>query len=220
MTGMDGNKQEAAKRRDDFLRALEKALALYGVCPLGDMQAGQLATHYAMMVEWNRRTNLTRITGVVEAAQLHYAESLFAAQFVGAAKRVLDIGSGAGFPGLPIAVVCTESYVTALEANQKKALFLNEAKDAMGLKNFNVARSRVEDFDLGSYDLLTSRALDRVEDVMPRVLQRLSERQKLLLCCAPELIAHLQKNSSRLYKVETHDIPESKSRLVAIFSCP
>jgi 16S rRNA (guanine(527)-N(7))-methyltransferase RsmG len=218
LIGMDGNKQDGTNHRDEFNRALETTLPVFGITALDERQREQLADHYAMMVVWNRHTNLTRITEPAEAARLHYAESLFVAHFLGAARRILDVGSGAGFPALPIAVAHPASEVTALEANQKKSLFLYEVKDALRLANFRVARARVEEFDLNPYDVLTSRALDRAEEVMPRVLRRLSAQQKLVLCCTMEMADHLHKTASRPCAIVTHQIPESESRLVAIFS--
>lgn len=213
---MDGNKHDRDGQQGEFRRALSLEVERFGVAALDEEQLSRLARHYAMMVEWNRHTNLTRILDPAAAARLHYAESLFAAQFLHGARRLLDVGSGAGFPALPIAVARPEVEVTALEANQKKSLFLHEAKDALRLENFRVARARVEEFDVSPYDVLTSRALDRADELMPRLLRRLSAPQKLILFCAPEMVDRLR--AARPCVVATHRIPASESRLVAIFS--
>jgi 16S rRNA (guanine527-N7)-methyltransferase len=215
---MKANNQESTKQIEEFKKALEKALRDFQIEALSDAQIAQLTAHYAMMREWNRRMNLTRITEPEEAARFHYAESIFSVRFVGDARKVLDIGSGAGFPALPLAVASPETEVTALEANQKKSLFLYEVKDALQIANFKVARARIEDFDSSQYDVLTSRALDRAEDVLPNVLKKMSDQQRLMLYCAPKMVAHLKKNSPTDYQIETHEIPQTESRIVAIIS--
>lgn len=168
-----------------------------------------------MICRWNQRVNLTRITNPREAARLHYAESLFGASFIQGAHTLLDIGSGAGFPAIPLAVVRPDVQVTALEANHKKSLFLKEVKDELELANLKVATARLEEFDWSGYEWLTSRALDRAESVLPLVIERLQPRQKLMLYCGPDLLAELERGE---LKIETHAIPDSQARLIVIFS--
>lgn len=215
---MKGNNQESTKLREEFKAALELALKDFQIEGLSETQINQLVGHYALMMEWNRHTNLTRITAPDEAARLHYAESIFGARFFGAAEKILDIGSGAGFPALPLAVASPEREVTALEANQKKSLFLYEAKDALHIANFKVVRARIEDFDWRDYDLLTSRALDHAEEVMPTVLKKMSPQQKLMLYCAPDMVVRLETKLSADYQIERHQIPFAESRILAMFS--
>lgn len=203
---------------DDFKSALESAISGFSIAALTDRQVGQLVKHYSMLREWNRRINLTRIIEPEDAAQLHYADSLFGGCFIQDARTLLDIGSGAGFPAIPLAVLRPDLHVTALEANQKKSLFLNEAKDALGLKNLKVATVRIESFDLSGFDLLTSRALDRAEAVLPSIIKKLSAAQRLMLYCAPNLLAELYQRLAPVYAVETHPVPRTESRLIAIFS--
>jgi 16S rRNA (guanine527-N7)-methyltransferase len=198
-----------------FQSELETAISSFGIEALTEGQTTQLVRHYSMLCRWNQRLNLTRITEPGEAARLHYAESLFAARFIAGAHRLLDIGSGAGFPAIPLAVARPDVQVTALEANQKKSLFLKEAKDELGLANLTVVTARLEEFDWSGYELLTSRALDRAEAILPSVIERLSAKQKLMLFCGPDLTAKLEEPVN--YKIATHPIPHSESRLIAIF---
>ena len=203
---------------EEFVTALTSALADYQIDGVSEAQQAQLVAHYRMMLAWNRRTNLTRITGPDEAARLHYADSLAGGRFVGAAQTLLDIGSGAGFPAIPLAVLRPDLRVTALEANQKKSLFLAEARDALGLANVDIKTARVESFDLSAFDLLTSRALDRADEVLPRTIAGLVARQRFMLYCAPDLLRKINESVSRNVKVETHKLPQSETRLIAIFS--
>jgi 16S rRNA (guanine(527)-N(7))-methyltransferase RsmG len=220
MAEMKANNQENTKPPEEFKALLAKAVSDFHLPALSEEQLNRLAGHYAMMIEWNRHTNLTRITRPEEAARLHYAEALFGAPFLKGARKVLDIGSGAGFPAFPLAVACPQVEITALESNQKKSLFLMEAQDALQISNIKIARARLEDFDTSSFDLLTSRALDRAEEVMPQVLKKLTAQQRLMLYCAPDLVAHLEQKLEAKVQIETRPIPLAASRLIALFSRP
>ena len=200
----------------EFGTALRAAVAAFGLDPLTAEQAGQLVKHYALLCRWNQRINLTRIIEPDEAAKLHYAESLFGAKFIAGARSVLDIGSGAGFPAIPLAVARPDVSATALEANQKKSLFLREVKDELRLENLEVANARLEEFDWADYDLLTSRALDSAELVFPSIIERMRSNQRLMLYCASDLVSKLEMGPGR--RIETHLIPDSEARVIAIFS--
>ena len=206
------------EQENQFRSALEQSLSEFDIDALTEAQVSQLLKHYSMLGEWNRRINLTRIIEPDEAARLHYADSLFGGRFIESAHTLLDIGSGAGFPSVPLAVLRPDISVTALEANQKKSLFLNEAKDALGLANFKVASVRLESFDYTKFDLLTSRALDRAEVVLPSVIRNLNAEQRFMLYCAPDLLTKLNERLASEYKVETYAVPQTESHLIAIFS--
>ena len=203
---------------NQFKSALSAAMARFNLDALNETQIDQLTEHYAIMRAWNARINLTRIVEPEEAARLHYADSLYGGQFIEAARSLIDLGSGAGFPAIPLAVLRPDVQVTALEANHKKALFLREAQDALGLSNFSVVAARLEAVDLAGFDLLTSRAIDRAETVLPAVIERLHAPQRFMLYGASDLLGKLTPRFSAGYRIDSRPIPESESRLVAIFS--
>ena len=104
-------------------------------------QLNLLGRHYELLLHWNRVLNLTRIEDPLDAARFHYCESLF----LGCALptdslRIADIGSGAGFPGFPIAVIRPECTVTLIESNQRKSVFLREL--ASWMTNVSVVAQR------------------------------------------------------------------------------
>src|SRR5580693_9684977 len=109
-------------------------------------------------MHWNRRLNLTRIEDLEDAVRLHYCESLFLGKFLPAgALRIADVGSGAGFPGFPVAVLRPECTVDLVESHQRKAVFLREARAELG--NIRVIGARAETLGQGSYDWVVSRAV-------------------------------------------------------------
>ena len=202
----------------EFKSAFEEVVSSFGLDALTERQIDQCAAHYELLCRWNPRVNLTRITEPREAARFHYAESIFGARFIEDEQTVLDIGSGAGFPASPLAIVRPDLKVTALDANQKKSLFLKEAKDDIRLANLRIVTARLEEFDWTGYQLLTSRALEKAETVFQSVIESMAEPQRLMLYCAADLAAKLEQHLAKECVITTHAIPESESRVIAIFS--
>jgi 16S rRNA (guanine527-N7)-methyltransferase len=103
---------------------------LCGLLSLAPVQLGQLWAHYELLRAWNGRLNLTSVIELDKAAVRHYAESLFLASLLPpSALRIADVGSGAGFPGFPVAVALPGTEVFLIESDQRKAAFLREASD-------------------------------------------------------------------------------------------
>jgi 16S rRNA (guanine527-N7)-methyltransferase len=146
---------------DDFKALLASEYGPFG--SLTEYQIDLLARHYALLSNWNKMINLTRIRGVREAVQFHYCESLFLGQWLPKGKlRVADVGSGPGFPGIPVAVLRPDCTIDLIESHQRKAAFLNEA--SRHLPNVNVVCKRAEECT-GGYDWMISRAV-RVEGLL------------------------------------------------------
>lgn len=124
---------------------------------LSGLQLDQLEQHHELLQRWNVRMNLTRIQRLEDAVRLHYCESLFFGTLLPPGPlRIVDVGSGAGFPGIPLAILRGESQVVLIESHQRKAVFLREA--ARDLPNVRVIASRAEDVD-ERFDWIVSRAV-------------------------------------------------------------
>lgn len=134
----------------------------YAVLHAGE--AGQIGTYVDLLQRWNARVNLTAVRREEDIVTRHFGESLFAARRLlgGEAISVFDLGSGAGFPGLPLALHTPQAQVTLIEANGKKAAFLREVIAALGLKNARVFQGRAEDCREEA-DLVTMRAVEKFE---------------------------------------------------------
>ena len=146
---------------EDFKSLLGLEFSPYGALT-GD-QLGLLEQHYQLLLRWNQKINLTRITSLVDAVRYHYCESLYLAQHLPkGALRIVDIGSGAGFPGIPVAIYRPDCEVHLVESHQRKAVFLNEA--TRNLPNARALAIRAEDVT-DSYDWMISRAV-RPDDVL------------------------------------------------------
>jgi 16S rRNA (guanine527-N7)-methyltransferase len=124
---------------------------------LSPLQLNQLDSHFNLLLTWNKRLNLTRITDLEEAVQFHYCESLFLGlKLPQGPLRVADLGSGPGFPGIPIAIFRPDLHMTLVESNQRKAVFLREA--VRELSNVDVLAVRIEDC-LERFDWVVARAV-------------------------------------------------------------
>jgi len=149
---------------------------LGGIVELSATQIAVLMAHYELLVRWNQTLNLTRIENMPEAVERHYCESLFlAAHLPPGELRIADVGSGAGFPGLPVAVLRPECSVTLIEAHQRKAVFLREA--ARSIPNVRVLCNRAEEV-LDKFDRAISRAVSYEDLVRP--LKKLAPGADLL----------------------------------------
>ncbi len=147
------------------------------VVGLHPQQIEQLENYLALLVKWNARMNLTAVREPAEIVRRHFAESLFAAgQIPARVKTLLDFGSGAGLPGIPIAIVRPEMGVTLAESQNKKATFLREAVRTLGLKA-EVWPARVEEMPPERvFDAVTLRAVDKMADACRTAANRLSPR--------------------------------------------
>ena len=130
---------------------------------LSEDQVRHLWEHYEVLLRWNDRINLTSIPPGEEMVIRHYCESVFfGAHMPGAseAPSILDLGSGAGFPGVPIAILRPAWRITLLESHQRKAVFLRES--TRGLPNISVLARRAESVP-GRFDWVVSRGVDPKE---------------------------------------------------------
>jgi 16S rRNA (guanine527-N7)-methyltransferase len=144
---------------------LESGLGAMG---LDAALAPELQAYLALLDRWNRAYNLTAIRDPREMVAKHVLDSLAMQPFVCGLHTLADLGAGAGFPGIPLALACRGLRVTLVESNGKKARFLREAVRTLHLDNVRVAESRIEALDEpGAYDAITARALA----TLPLILQ-------------------------------------------------
>lgn len=128
-------------------------------------QAAQLEAHFELLTRWNRVLNLTRIIDRADAIERHYNESLFVARHLPPGPlRIADVGSGAGFPGFPVAVARPECTVTLIESHERKAVFLREA--SRQIPNIRVFAGRAEACE-ETFGWVVSRAVSYADLVRP-----------------------------------------------------
>lgn len=140
---------------------LNELLIEAGLAPLDLSAARQFAAYCALLLRWNARTNLTAIRDEEGILSRHFVESIACARALPSGiATLLDFGSGAGFPGIPIAIYRAEIAVTLAESQSKKAAFLREAVRSLGL-SVKVHSARAETLTTG-FDCVTLRAVDHM----------------------------------------------------------
>jgi len=162
-----------ASSRPDAESLLAPPEVLAGAAGLGVelsvAQADQLVRFAALLVRWNAVHNLTAISSPASILSHHLLDSLailprMSSIFGEKQCRVLDVGSGGGLPGVPLAIVRPHWQVTLVDKVQKKVAFLTQAKLELGLSNLVCLHARVEDMDAPPFDLIVSRAFSSLED--------------------------------------------------------
>ena len=132
-------------------------------CPRDtDTMIDGLLQYSEILLEKNKVMNLTAITDPSEVVTRHFLDCAALAQYMPKGGRVIDVGTGAGFPGMPLAILCPETEFVLLDALRKRIDFLNEVIEALGLQNVTAVHARAEDFakeHRGTFDLAVSRAV-------------------------------------------------------------
>ena len=200
---------------NQFQKALSQSSLFY---PLG-FTKGQIEdfrTYYQTVLQWNNRLHLTTLTSPTDFATRHILESAFATLYLQTSiRQIVDIGSGCGIPGIPIAILRPDLVITLVEASKKKAIFLKEVAWLLELKNLKVSNRRFEAIQkLDSDVCITSRALDDLSQLLPRIIALgLFGRQQLLFG-NDELIVRVQLHIPSGWRLASNSIPLSINRVL------
>jgi len=149
-------RERLRRRLDDGLAALD--------LDLSDAVCDRLIAYVELLARWNAAYNLTAVRDPGEMVARHLLDSLAIAPHV-TGTTLADLGSGAGLPGIPLALVAPERQVTLVDSNGKKARFLREAVRALKLANVRVIEGRVQDVP-GQFDCVTARAFATLADML------------------------------------------------------
>ena len=146
--------------------------------------AQQKFLHYLhLIVKWNKHFNLSGITAIQEMVPLHLLDSLAISPYL-EGERILDIGSGAGLPGIPLAIANPDKNFVLLDSNGKKTRFLFQVKVALELSNVEIVDARVDEYlstaDTGEFSLITCRAFSSLSSIVKMIEKPLASGTKLL----------------------------------------
>lgn len=146
--------------------------------------AQQKLLHYLhLIVKWNKHFNLSGITAIQEMVPLHLLDSLAISPYL-EGERILDIGSGAGLPGIPLAIANPDKSFVLLDSNGKKTRFLFQVKVALELSNVEIVDARVDEYlstaDTGEFSLITCRAFSSLSSIVKMIEKPLASGTKLL----------------------------------------
>ena len=149
------------KQNDPLRDSLDKLKIQYN-----DEQIEQFRSYYELLTEWNKKINLTAITGYEDVVRKHFIDSILICSLLDLNKdiRIIDVGTGAGFPGIPIKILNPDCRIVLLDSLNKRVRFLETVVDELGLDNVECIHGRAEDVSRekkyrASFDLSVSRAV-------------------------------------------------------------
>ncbi len=178
------------------------------------------AAHLSLILCANEHFNLTRIISAPEAAIKHVFDSVAPWRFFAGARRVLDAGTGAGFPGVPLSLVLPDVRFTLAESTQKKARFVDSAVESLHLPNVEVLADRAEQIALAQRpDIITARAVAPIHRLLDLFAKPLKQGATLILYKGPEVEAELADARRHRIKVEElwrYELPDSMGARVVL----
>jgi 16S rRNA (guanine527-N7)-methyltransferase len=180
----------------------------------------QVSVYLDLLLRWNARTNLTAVRDPGQIVTRHFGESLFAARALlgdhDSTLGLADVGSGAGFPGIPIKLLAPRCELTLIESQNKKATFLREVIRRLGLTEAEVFYGRAEQWDQTA-DLVTLRAVERFERALTVSEGLVVPGGRLALLIATNQLASAHAHTSgRFAWEEPYPIPDSGHRVLLV----
>ena len=206
----------------DDLRLWARAFAI----ELSDRQIDQLRIYVATMLQWNRRVNLVSQMDAASILIKHVADSLVPCTLCRQGERVVDLGSGAGFPGIPMAVARPDLHLVLIEANQKRVTFLMEVVRLLGLQQTRVVGQRLATAAhrselKGSCTIAISRALSRLGEMLDHARPFLSDGGRVLAMKGPSYQDELNDLGEagkryRLQQLVPYHLPDGSRRVLVV----
>ncbi len=197
---------------------------------IGDDACDKFVAYYELLLDWNSRMNLTAITEPKEVAQKHFADSLAALPYLPQDARVVDVGTGAGFPGVPLLIMRPDLKLTLVDSLQKRVHFLNTVLQTLGLRAETV-HARAEDFGRiaayrETFDAAVSRAVANLSTLLELTIPLVRVGGKSI-CYKGDAAAELASAKGALHllhaSAETIEIPAAygaRSLLICTKNAP
>ena len=205
---------------EEFKREFEKYLAKMNISLLKE-QYGQFYAYMELLIEWNEKMNLTAITDPKEIILKHFVDSLTIAKYVEEDKSIIDMGTGAGFPGIPIKIYRKDVKVVLADSLNKRIKFLDEVIDKLKLENVETIHCRAEELGKNKqyrekFDYATSRAVANLSTLSEYLMPFVKLNGKCIFMKTIEVEEELEKAKKaiktlggKIEKVDKFEIPES-----------
>lgn len=205
---------------EEFKREFEKYLAKMNISLLKE-QYEQFYAYMELLIEWNEKMNLTAITDPKEIILKHFVDSLTIAKYVEEGKSIIDMGTGAGFPGIPIKLYRKDVKVVLADSLNKRIKFLDEVIDKLKLENVETIHCRAEELGKNKqyrekFDYATSRAVANLSTLSEYLMPFVKLNGKCIFMKTIEVEEELEKAKKaiktlggKIEKVDKFEIPES-----------
>jgi len=195
-----------------------KSIVLEGAKTFGidisSQQADMMAVHADELIRWNKKTNLTAITKPVDVAVKHFIDSVVPSLRINRKASLIDIGSGGGFPGIPLKVIMPDLKVTLVDSSLKKVNFLKQVIRLLDMDNIDAVHSRIEglaedSFFTGGFDVAISRAFSNLNRFVDLAYPLLKRDGKIIAMKSKNTDTELKSfgNKRKEPVVETYSLP-------------
>ena len=200
--------------------AEELARVLPQDIPCRDRLIEKAAAHLTLILAANEHFNLTRIISAPEAAIKHVFDSVAPWRYFAGARRVLDAGTGAGFPGIPLSLVLPDVRFTLAESTQKKARFVDSSVEHLELHNVQVLADRAEQIALAQRpDIITARAVAPLDRLLDLFAKPMKQGARLILYKGPEVeteLAAIKKYRIKAEQLDRYELPDGMGTRVVV----
>ncbi|MCW8901296.1 MAG: 16S rRNA (guanine(527)-N(7))-methyltransferase RsmG [Gammaproteobacteria bacterium] len=192
--------------QSDLKEILSKGLRQLNLAqPIDDKQQSSLIQYVDLLNKWNKTYNLTAVRKPDQMVTRHIIDSLSICPYL-RGKHILDVGTGAGLPGIPLAIAFPERNFTLLDSNNKKTRFVTQAVSELELSNVDVVQSRVENFQTSAlFDTITTRAYSAMGDMVKQTSHLLAADGTFLAMKGTNPVAEMDGLPSN-YKIEENHI--------------
>jgi 16S rRNA (guanine527-N7)-methyltransferase len=202
---------------DIGVQQIREALAPFDISPTED-QFAKIRDYTLLLLKWNRSVNLTSITVPVEIVGRHIGESMYASKLLPVENcRLVDIGTGAGFPGLALKIACPGIHLALIESNKKKCAFLSEVVRTLGFNDVEIRAERFEEIrpETLPANIVTCRAVGDFKQLLRWSAKALLRRGHLVLWIGAEDSTRIARTAGWTWQPAVH-IPESQRRFILI----
>lgn len=203
--------------KEEFFNEMQKKLTI----KLSVEQLEKFYSYMSLLLEWNEKMNLTAITEPNEIILKHFIDSLTILNEINNNSKVVDVGTGAGFPGIPLSIANESLKITLVDSLNKRLIFLQEVIDKLELKNIEIVHSRAEDFGQNkkyreNFDIATSRAVANLSTLSEYLIPLVKINGKCICMKASDVEEEINqaKNAinvlgGTIEKIEEFKLPES-----------
>ncbi len=198
-------------------RQIREVLTLYAISP-SEGQIAQIREYIQLLLRWKRSVSLTSITNPFEIAGRHFGESMYGSKILPVENcRLVDIGTGAGFPGLALKILSPAIQVILIESNKKKCAFLSEVVRNLNLSDVEVRADRFEEIrpDTIEANIITSRAVGEFKQLLRWSAHGLAKRGHLMLWLGAEDSTRVASTPGWNWQPAAR-IPDSHRRFILI----
>lgn len=204
----------------DFNKKLNEKLKLINI-NISEDEIENFKIYMELLLEWNEKINLTAITDENDIVLKHFVDSLTIKKYISENEKIIDIGTGAGFPGIPLAIMNKNNEITLMDSLNKRIVFLNDVIDKLKLNNVKAIHSRAEELARNKnhrekYDVAVSRAVANLSTLVEYMLPFVRIGGKCICMKGPNIEEEL-KNAKKaikelggeVIKIENFKLPES-----------